>query len=64
MSTDQQDPFTCPATSTGPTATGPATATCRKPAGHVERGDPRHEGRVGDGKGMPFYWLDERRSDG
>lgn len=38
---------TCPATHTSPTAVGDVEVRCRKPAGHVEAGDPQHEGRIG-----------------
>ena len=50
----QPDPATCPATQDGNTATGAVDIRCRKPPGH----DGRHEGRVGEGKGMPVYWVD------
>lgn len=51
----QPDPATCPATKAGRTPEGPVTVHCLKPAGHVEAGDPRHEGTTG----MPVYWTDD-----
>jgi hypothetical protein len=52
------DPAACPATREGTTARGPIVVRCRKPAGHVEAGDGRHEGRTGADPGMPVYWQD------
>jgi len=52
------DPNACPATKPGTTAQGPITIRCRRPAGHVEAGDPLHEGRTGAPPGMPVYWQD------
>lgn len=53
---DTSDPATCPATHTGPTASGTYTVTCHKPAGHIEAGDRQHEGRH---HGMPARWVGE-----
>jgi hypothetical protein len=47
------DLHTCIATHTSPTASGPIVVTCVKRAGHVEAGDPQHEGRVGV---FPVRW--------
>lgn len=57
-----KDPATCPATKQGVTAEGPVTIHCRKPPGHVEAGDERHEGRTGRPPGMPAYWTDQQPS--
>lgn len=57
---DVDDPNACPATKPGTTAQGPVTIRCRKPVGHVEAGDERHEGRTGREPGMPVYWTDQR----
>ncbi|WP_327008540.1 hypothetical protein OHA72_15565 [Dactylosporangium sp. NBC_01737] len=47
---------TCGATKTTPTANGDIEVPCAKSAGHVERGDPVHEGRVGV---FPVRWTDQ-----
>lgn len=44
---------TCEATHVSPTAVGDVEVRCGKPAGHVERGDERHEGKVGP---FPVRW--------
>jgi len=41
---------TCTATKLSPTAEGDVEVRCGKTAGHVEDGDPQHEGKVG-----PFH---------
>jgi hypothetical protein len=46
---------TCMATHDSPTATGTVTVHCTKPAGHVEDGDPDHEGKTGV---FPIRWTD------
>lgn len=46
---------TCAATKLSPTATGDLETRCAKPLGHVERGDPDHEGRHGV---FPIRWRD------
>jgi hypothetical protein len=45
----------CTATKLSPTAEGDVEVRCAKPAGHVERGDPQHEGKVGP---FPVRWRD------
>lgn len=44
---------TCTSTHVSPTASGDVTVHCTKPAGHVEAGDPEHEGKVG---AFPVRW--------
>jgi hypothetical protein len=43
----------CDATKMSLTATGDVEVRCAKPAGHVEAGDPQHEGRIGV---FPVRW--------
>ncbi|HTJ39987.1 MAG TPA: hypothetical protein VL738_42860 [Dactylosporangium sp.] len=46
----------CSATHVSSTATGEVEVRCQKSAGHVEAGDPQHEGRVG---AFHIRWRDE-----
>jgi hypothetical protein len=46
---------TCTSTHLSPTATGDVEVRCQKPAGHVEAGDPQHEGKVSV---FPVRWTD------
>lgn len=50
---------TCTATKTSPTATGDVTVPCTKDAGHVERGDLVHLGKVGV---FPVRWTEGQAS--
>jgi len=43
----------CAATKTSPTAEGDVEVRCKKKPGHVEAGDPQHEGKVGP---FPVRW--------
>ena len=46
---------TCGAIHVSPTAVGDVEVPCKKPTGHVECGDPQHEGKVG---AFPVRWRD------
>lgn len=47
--------MTCAKEKTSPTANGDIQVPCRKKPGHVEAGDPVHEGWVGV---FPVRWTD------
>lgn len=46
----------CTATKSSPTAEGDVEVRCAKKPGHVEAGDPQHEGWVR--KVFPVRWTD------
>ncbi|MEU0560918.1 hypothetical protein [Dactylosporangium sp. NPDC006015] len=51
---DDTTAATCTASKMTPTATGDREVACVKNAGHVERGDLVHEGRIGV---FPVRWT-------